>query len=103
MSIAIEATPMNPDGAVHPIDVTVTAVRPAADGTNLYELTRPDGGQLPAAEPGAHIDLHLPNGMTRQYSLVVPGAFPFSYTLGIKRDPNSRGASRYIFEEMRIG
>jgi len=103
MSIAIEATPMNPDGAVHPIDVTVTAVRPAADGTNLYELTRPDGAQLPAAEPGAHIDLHLPNGMTRQYSLVVPGAFPCSYTLGIKRDPNSRGASRYIFEEMRIG
>jgi len=75
MSIAIEATPMNPDGAVHPIDVTVTAVRPAADGTNLYELTRPDGAQLPAAEPGAHIDLHLPNGMTRQYRSWFPVRF----------------------------
>ena len=39
-------------------------------------LTRPDGAPLPAAEPGAHIDLHLPNGMTRQYSLVIPRALP---------------------------
>jgi ferredoxin-NADP reductase len=32
----------------------------------------PDGAPLPAADPGAHIDINLPNGITRQYSLVIP-------------------------------
>jgi vanillate O-demethylase ferredoxin subunit len=89
MASTIEAATIRAADAAEPIDVTVTAVRPAADETKLYELERPDGGTLPAAEPGAHIDLNLPNGMTRQYSLLVPSALPCSYTLGIKRDPNS--------------
>ena len=85
------------------IDVHVSSVRPAADDTNLYQLARPDGAPLPPAEPGAHIDLHLPNGMTRQYSLVIPHTSPSNYTLGIKRDVNSRGGSRYIFDELKAG
>ena len=78
-------------------------MRPAADDTKVYKLPARDRALLPPAEPGAHIDLHLPNGITRQYSLVEPGAAPASYTLGIKRDPNSRGGSRFIFEALKPG
>jgi tetrachlorobenzoquinone reductase len=90
-------------GGIQSIDVHVSSVRPVADDTNLYELARADGTSLPPAEAGAHIDLHLPNGMTRQYSLVIPDMNPSSYTLGIKRDVNSRGGSRYIFDEVKAG
>ncbi|AMN42863.1 PDR/VanB family oxidoreductase [Rhodoplanes sp. Z2-YC6860] len=85
------------------IDVCLAAIRPAADDTNLFDFSRSDQAPLPPAEPGAHIDLHLPNGMTRQYSLVTPHQNPDCYTLGIKRDPNSRGGSRYIFDELKVG
>ena len=35
----------------------------------LLELARPDGGTLPAFSAGAHIDVHLADGIIRQYSL----------------------------------
>lgn len=85
------------------IEVRVNAIRYAARDTHLYELVRPGGGALPGYEPGAHIDLHLPNGLIRQYSLINPEREPKAYTLGIKRDPASRGGSRYIHDELRVG
>jgi ferredoxin-NADP reductase len=84
-------------------DVRVTAIRYAARDTNLYEFARPDGGPLPDYAPGAHIDVHLPNGVVRQYSLINPERDPGIYTVGIKRDPASRGGSRYIHDELRVG
>jgi ferredoxin-NADP reductase len=85
------------------IDVRLTAIRYAARDTHLYEFRRPDGRPLPAYDPGSHIDLHLPNGLIRQYSLIVAKPDPGIYTLGIKRDPASRGGSRYIHDELRVG
>ena len=85
------------------IDVRLNAIRYAARDTNLYEFVRPDGQPLPAYEPGAHIDVHLPNGIVRQYSLILPEHEPGSYTLGVKRDPASRGGSRYVHDELRVG
>jgi len=85
------------------IDAVLTQIRLAARGINLYTFERTDGGQLPAAEPGAHIGLHLPNGLNRQYSLVVSDASPTSYTVGVKKDEASRGASRWIHEHLRVG
>jgi tetrachlorobenzoquinone reductase len=103
MTVAVNLPPLAPGSAGSLIDVRLTAIRPAAEDTNLYELTRPDGTPLPPADPGAHIDLNLPNGITRQYSLVMTCPLPDSYMLGIKRDPNSRGGSRYIFDELKVG
>jgi ferredoxin-NADP reductase len=85
------------------IDVRLTAIRFAARDTNLFEFARVDGKPLPAYEPGAHIDLHLPNGLVRQYSLIVAKPDLASYTVGIKRDPASRGGSRFIHDELRVG
>jgi ferredoxin-NADP reductase len=85
------------------IEVRLTAIRYAARDTNLFEFRRPDGAPLPTYEPGAHIDLHLPNGLLRNYSLVVDQPDPATYTVGIKRDPASRGGSRWIHEAMPVG
>jgi ferredoxin-NADP reductase len=92
-----------PAAASHLIDARLTGITPVARDTNLYTFQRLDGARLPAYKPGAHIDLHLPNGLVRQFSLVVPGADPESYTVGVKRDENSRGGSRYIVEQMKVG
>jgi ferredoxin-NADP reductase len=85
------------------IDVRVTAIRYAARDTHLYEFTPLDGKPLPAYAPGAHIDLHLPNGIIRQYSLIKAEPDPASYTVGVKRDPASRGGSRYVHDDLAVG
>jgi tetrachlorobenzoquinone reductase len=85
------------------IEVRLTAIRYAARGINLYEFRRPDGQPLPAYAPGAHVDLHLPNGLLRNYSLTVARPEPGTYTFGIKRDEGSRGGSRAIHDELKVG
>jgi ferredoxin-NADP reductase len=85
------------------MEVRLAGIRYAARDTHLFELERPDRGPLCAAEPGAHIDLHLPNGEIRQYSLTRCEPAPTSYTVGIKRDAAGRGGSRLIFDTLRVG
>ena len=65
------------------IEVHVSAIRYAAHQTNIYEFKRPDGAALPPYQPGAHIDLHLPNGLIRQYSLIEPEPDPATYTVSV--------------------
>lgn len=74
-----------------------------ARDTLQYAFVLDDGAPLPAAEPGAHIGLHLPNGLLRQYSLLQSGVDLRQYRIGVKRDPNSRGGSRFIHEQLRPG
>jgi ferredoxin-NADP reductase len=85
------------------IEARVTAIQDVARDTKLYTFARVDGGKLPAYAPGAHIDLHLPNGLVRQFSLVMPNSDPDVYVIGVKRDAASRGGTRYIIDEMRVG
>ena len=85
------------------IEVRLTAIRYAARDTNIYEFQRPDGKPLPGYTAGSHVDLHLPNGLIRNYSLIVSRPEPATYTFGIKRDPASRGGSRYIHDELKVG
>ena len=89
--------------AANLIEVRLTDVATVARDTNVYTFRRPDGGGLPAYQPGAHIDIHLPNSITRQFSLLNPDPDPQSYVVGIKLDAASRGGSRYIFEELKVG
>ncbi len=49
------------------IEVIVGAIRLEAQDIHSFELFRADGAALPSFEPGAHIDLHLPNGLVRQF------------------------------------
>ncbi len=85
------------------IPVRLVAIRHAAEGTHLYEFAALDGGTLPPFEPGAHIDVCLPNGLTRQYSLCNSVHENDRYVVGVKLDRNSRGGSRYMHESLRVG
>ena len=85
------------------VEMRLHAIRYAAQDTHLYEFRRLDGAPLPGVEPGAHIDLHLPNGMMRQYSLCTADGDPRAYVVGVKRDRASRGGSRYIHEYLQVG
>ncbi|WP_321801691.1 PDR/VanB family oxidoreductase [Caballeronia sp. J97] len=86
-----------------PMNMRVTAIRYAADDINVYEIRRPDNAALPRAEPGAHIDVHMPSGLMRQYSLVTADGDERAYLIGIKRDRASRGGSRFMHEQLRVG
>jgi ferredoxin-NADP reductase len=47
-------------------------------------------------EPGAHIDLELPNWLTRQYSLCGDPGDRSAYRIAVRHDPLSRGGSEYV-------
>jgi tetrachlorobenzoquinone reductase len=93
-----------PDAARQPlIDVRLIGVETVARDTNVYTFRLPDSARLPPYKPGAHIDIHLPNGLIRQFSLLHPKSDPESYVVAIKLDAASRGGSRYIFDDLRVG
>jgi vanillate O-demethylase ferredoxin subunit len=73
---------------------------PAGRDILALELVAEDGGPLPATAAGAHIDLHLPNGLVRQYSIMDPCSAPQSYRIGVLRESDSRGGSAYIVDEL---
>ena len=85
------------------MELVLTAIHMVARDTNLYTFERPDHGALPGAEPGAHIGVILPNGIERQYSLVQSGKELCQYTVGVKRDANSRGGSVFLHDQIRVG
>ena len=79
-------------------------MRYEAQGILSLEL-RPTSSEVifPAYEPGSHIDLHLGNGLIRSYSLLNPSAGDQRYVVGVLNDRNSRGGSRYVHEQLRVG
>lgn len=74
-----------------------------ADGVVTLELVAADGGRLKDWTPGSHIDLVLPTGMTRQYSLCGDRWDPHRYRLGVLREPAGRGGSAYVHDELDVG
>jgi len=87
------------------IEVVVSAVRAVARDVLTVELSPRGAASLPGAAPGAHIDLALPNGLVRQYSLVnAEGAAQQArYEVAVGRDAHSRGGSEWIHAQLRQG
>ncbi|MFF2012437.1 PDR/VanB family oxidoreductase [Streptomyces sp. NPDC058195] len=61
------------------------------------------GSGLPAWQPGAHLDLLLPSGLVRQYSLCGDPADPDTYTVAARLVQDGRGGSREVHERLREG
>lgn len=72
-------------------------IREARDVVSL-ELVEADGSELPKFEAGSHIDVHLPNGLIRQYSLCNAPNERNRYLIGVLLDPKSRGGSKAVHE-----
>lgn len=85
------------------LTVRVAARSPAAQDIVAIELEGADGAPLPRFEPGAHVDVHLPGGLLRQYSLSNDPAAHGRYRLGVLLDPNSRGGSAAVHAGVQVG
>ena len=66
-------------------------------------LTAPDGQPLPQWHPGAHLDIHLPSGRIRQYSLCGDPLDRMSYRIAVRRIPDGGGGSREVHDELPVG
>ncbi|MHC1558872.1 PDR/VanB family oxidoreductase [Actinomycetospora sp. C-140] len=83
--------------------LVVISKETAADDVVTLVLARPDGGRLPDWAPGAHIDVTLPHGVTRQYSLCGDRWDAHTYRVGVLREPVGRGGSAYVHDELDTG
>lgn len=80
----------------------VERIEPVAEDIVSLVLRTTDG-PLEAWEPGAHIDIVLPNWLTRQYSLCGDPHDRTSYRVAVRHDHLSRGGSEYITQFLRRG
>jgi len=84
------------------------AVRVACKDTEARDICRVelvgvDGETLPAFSAGAHIDVELPGGLTRQYSLCNSAEENHRYVLCVLKDAQSRGGSQAVHERVHVG
>lgn len=85
------------------LSVRVTRKAVEAEDICTFELASADGAPLPAFSAGSHIDVQLPGGLTRQYSLCNDPAESHRYLIGVLRDAASRGGSAAMHEQVREG
>ncbi|MEV7034464.1 PDR/VanB family oxidoreductase [Streptomyces sp. NPDC093272] len=106
----IEASPLWPMPALDPptsgrprsraLRLRVAARETVADGVVQLRL---EGERLPGWEPGAHLDVVLPSGLVRQYSLCGDPADASSYTIAARLVADGRGGSREVHERVTEG
>lgn len=85
------------------IDVLVTRKQREAQGIYSFELTAIGESVMPSFSAGSHIDVYLPNGLVRQYSLCNHPDERHRYQIGVLLDPNSRGGSLCMHEAVSEG
>ena len=90
-------------------DAVVVGRAHAADSIDTIEFARADTSTLPRWQPGAHIDLVLPSGDERQYSLLPPAVLDASpaeaptWRIAVLREPSGRGGSLWLHDSLAVG
>lgn len=74
-----------------------------AEDIATFELVDVNGGALPGFSAGAHVDVHVPGGLTRQYSLCNDSAETHRYQIAVLNDSASRGGSRAMHDLVNEG
>ena len=75
------------------LTLSVSSIAREAADILRFEFALADGGQLPAFTAGAHIDIHLPNGLVRQYSGCALASERHRYVVAVLKETSSRGGS----------
>jgi ferredoxin-NADP reductase len=106
----VRASPLWPMPALDPpvsgrprsraLRLLVASHETVADGVVQLRL---EGEDLPRWEPGAHLDLVLPSGLVRQYSLCGDPEDTSSYTVATRLVADGRGGSREVHEQLAEG
>jgi ferredoxin-NADP reductase len=87
----------------HEADLVIHEARTVAEGVVALVLADPNGGELPAWTPGAHIDFVLGDDLIRQYSLCSSPSKPNLWRVGVLRAPDSRGGSETVHDILSPG
>lgn len=82
--------------------MTVESMVEEADDIRVLSLVDVHGRRLPTWSPGAHVEIEV-NGLSRQYSLCGDPADTGRYQIAVYNDPDGRGGSRYIHEQLAVG
>jgi vanillate O-demethylase ferredoxin subunit len=85
------------------LNVIVTRKCNEARDIASFELAREDGCPLPSFAAGSHIDVHLPGGLVRQYSLCNDPSETHRYLIAVLRDESGRGGSKAVHDRVNEG
>ncbi len=94
---------IDPAVSRHLLEVVVSRKTIEAEDICSLELLAPVGRPLPGFSAGAHIDLHVPGGYVRQYSLCNDPNERGRYVIAVLKDANSRGGSQAVHEAINVG
>ena len=85
--------------------LTVVDRRMVARDENVVALTlaAPDRAALPPWHPGSHLDIHLPSGRIRQYSLCGEPGLRSAYRIAVRRIPDGGGGSIEVHDGLDVG
>jgi vanillate O-demethylase ferredoxin subunit len=81
----------------------IRQIRLESSDTVSLELVAKDRQPLPQFAAGAHVNVHVPDGPSRSYSLVNSPSQTDHYVIAVKREPQSRGGSAWFHEKARVG
>src|SRR5262249_46869460 len=98
-----EENPMNAAVAEQEMSLRVTQIRWEAENVVSLVLAAGDGRELPAWQPGAHLEITLPSGRIRHYSLCGSPQDRDSYTVAVLREQDGRGGSAEIHDTALVG
>jgi len=85
------------------ITVRIGRKAPVAHGVMTLSLMQNDSAPLPHVAPGSHVELRLPGGLARQYSLCGDPADRRAWRVAVLREPDGRGGSAYIHDVLAEG
>lgn len=93
--------PQNIDAEL--FDASIVSITDVALGVRAFEIisARPDQ-KLPPFTAGAHIDVHISDGVVRQYSLCNDPLNDDRYLIAVKCEEEGRGGSRSIHRDFDI-
>lgn len=86
-----------------PLTVSIRSITAEAPGILAFDLRPLNGGKLPRFSAGSHIELALPGGLRRHYSLLNDPAEDHRYVIAVHQSPQSRGGSRWLHQTPRVG
>jgi len=89
--------------AADKLTVVATTIRDDGGGVRIFDLRMAHGGALPPFAPGDHIAVQCGPDLVRHYSLCGPLDDRGLYRIAVKREPESRGGSRWMHERVAPG
>ena len=92
-----------PPHVEHELELVLEKKEAVADDVVRLVLRHPDGYELPAWAPGAHVDLVLAEGLVRQYSLCGDPDDLSTLHVAVLREEAGRGGSQHVHDELGEG